>query len=151
MSLLEQSEYQRLRWLSNFNNYVVDHRYLLITEQVETNQRMKDLVTDAEINLDAEYYHFILDFLAEKQFQEDLNWEKEKPSSQYGLEEHHIITETAQGNFDELHICRTEFGEETELHILCREGNQMMELNYDGQADADDILVEIQKVFLAQK
>ena len=86
-----------------------------------------------------------------EQYQDDLEWEREKPSAKYGLEEHHIITETAKGNFDALHICRTEFGDETELHILCREGTQVMEVNYDGQADADDVLVEIQKVFLAQK
>lgn len=150
MDLYERSEYQRLRWLSNFNNYVVDHRWLLITEQVETNQRVQDR-SGTEINLDGEYNHFILEFLAEKQYQDDLEWEREKPSAKYGLEEHHIITETAKGNFDALHICRTEFGDETELHILCREGTQVMEVNYDGQADADDVLVEIQKVFLAQK
>lgn len=151
MPSLEQSEYQRLRWLSNFNNYVVDHRWLLITEQVETNQKVKKLADDTEINLDGEYYDFMLEFLAEKQYQDDLDWEKERPSTKYGLEEHHILTETAKGNFDALHICRTEFGDKTELHILCREGKQVMELNYDGQADADDVLVEIQKVFLAQK
>ena len=150
MDLYERSEYQRLRWLSNFNNYVVDHRWLLITEQVETNQRVQDR-SGTEINLDGEYNHFILEFLAEKQYQDDLEWEREKPSAKYGLEEHDVITETAKGNFDALHICRTEFGDETELHILCREGTQVMEVNYDGQADADDVLVEIQKVFLAQK
>ncbi len=137
--------------LNQFHNYVIDHRWLLITEQVETNQKVKKLADDTEINLDGEYYDFMLEFLAEKQYQDDLDWEKERPSTKYGLEEHHILTETAKGNFDALHICRTEFGDKTELHILCREGKQVMELNYDGQADADDVLVEIQKVFLAQK
>ena len=150
MDLFEQTEYQRLRWMSNFNNYVIDHRWLFITEQMETNQRVQN-VSGKEINLDVEYHHFILEALAEKQYQDGLDWEKEKPSTQYGLEEHHILTETAKGNFDELHICRTEFGNETLLHILCREGKQMMEVNYDGQADADDVLMEIQRVFLAQK
>ena len=137
--------------LNQFHNYVIDHRWLLITEQVETNQKVKKLADDTEINLDGEYYDFMLEFLAEKQYKDDLDWEKERPSTKYGLEEHHILTETAKGNFDALHICRTEFGDKTELHILCREGKQVMELNYDGQADADDVLVEIQKVFLAQK
>lgn len=137
--------------LNQFHNYVIDHRWLLITEQVETNQKVKKLADDTEINLDGEYYDFMLEFLAEKQYQDDLDWEKERPSTKYGLEEHHILTEMAKGNFDALHICRTEFGDKTELHILCREGKQVMELNYDGQADADDVLVEIQKVFLAQK
>lgn len=137
--------------LNQFHNYVIDHRWLLITEQVETNQKVKKLADDTEINLDGEYYDFMLEFLAEKQYQDDLDWEKERPSTKYGLEEHHILTETAKGNFDALHICRTEFGDKTELHILCREGKQVMELNYDGQADADDVLVEIQRVFLAQK
>lgn len=137
--------------LNQFHNYVIDHRWLLITEQVETNQKVKKLADDTEINLDGEYYDFMLEFLAEKQYQDDLDWEKERPSTKYGLEEHHILTETAKGNFDALHICRTEFGDKTELHILCREGKQVMELNYDGQADADYVLVEIQKVFLAQK
>lgn len=150
MSLYEQSEYQRLRWLSNFNNYVVDHRWLLITEQVETNQRVLN-TSGEEIWLDGKYDHFILEFLAEKQYRDDLEWEKEKLSTKYGMEKHDIITETAKGNFDELHICRTEFGDKTVLHILCREGTQVMELNYDGQADADDVLLEIQRVFLAQK
>ena len=150
MDLYERSEYQRLRWLSNFNNYVVDHRYLLIVEQVETNQRVLDSF-GAEINLDVEYYHFVAEFLAEKQYQDDLEWEKEKPTTQYGMEEHHIITEMPKGNFDALHICRTEFGDVEMLHILCREGSQMMEVNYDGKAEVDDILMEIQRVFLARK
>lgn len=137
--------------LNQFHNYVIDHRWLLITEQVETNQKVKKLADDTEISLNEEYHHFILEVLAEKQYQDALEWEEEKPYTQYGLEEHHILTETAKGNFDALHICRTEFGDKTELHILCREGKQVMELNYDGQADADDVLVEIQKVFLAQK
>ena len=136
--------------LNQFHNYVIDHRWLLIIEQVETNQRVQDQ-TGTEISLNEEYHHFILEVLAEKQYQDALEWEEEKPSTQYGLEKHHILTETAKGNFDALHICRTEFGDKTELHILCREGKQVMELNYDGQADADDVLVEIQKVFLAQK
>lgn len=139
-----------LGWHS-YDNAVRDHGFLLIVKETETKQRMCPVGSSEEVELSTDHYKFLLEVLAEKQYQDDLEWEREKPSAKYGLEEHHIITETAKGNFDALHICRTEFGDETELHILCREGTQVMEVNYDGQADADDVLVEIQKVFLAQK
>ena len=61
------------------------------------------------------------------------------------------VLDAPRGNFDALHVCKREYVDETVIHILCRDGKQVMKLTYNGKAEVDDILVEIQKVFLAQK
>jgi len=53
--------------------------------------------------------------------------------------------------FDETHICKKKFTGEAVLHILCRQGKQIMELEYTGQAEPERILEEIAAVFDAQK
>lgn len=148
MDLYEQSEYQRLRWMSNFDNYVVEHRHLLIAEQVETDQRMKYAARDTEVMLDTEYYHFILEFLAEKQYQEDLEWEETFYSDHknWGRD----LLAAYESTFDALHVCRRDFGMESDIHILCRQGRQVMELNYIGAVEPQRILEEVAEVFAAQ-
>ena len=62
-----------------------------------------------------------------------------------------IVLDVPRGNFDALHVCRREYADETVIHVLCRDGKQVMKLTYNGQAEVDDILMEIQRVFLARK
>lgn len=148
MSQLEAAEYQWMRWMSNFDNYVIDHRYLLIAEHVETDQRAKNAANDAEVELRTEYYRYITEGLAKKQFTGDLEWEDAFYADHVKWDRE--LLKSQEDIFDELHVCRRDFGKESDIHILCQQGKQVMELDYTGQAEPERILKEVEKVFEAQ-
>ena len=54
--------------------------------------------------------------------------------------------------FSHLHVCRTEWSESVSYHVLCRDSEKLMELDYTGrETDPEQLLAEIEKVFAAQE
>ena len=112
-------------------------------------QKMAPVAAAGEITLSTDCCMYAVEILAEREYKKEL---KDEETSYPGI---NVSTQTVldapRGNFDGLHVCRREYVDETVIHILCRDGKQIMDLTYNGQAEVDDILMEIQKVFLAQK
>lgn len=131
-----------------YDNTVTEHRVLILEKRTETDQKMKKGEDGIAIVLRTDHHKFITESLAKKQFQEDLEWENEFYENHVNWERE--LLEKYEVGFDELHACWRDFGEEADIHILCRQGKQVMELNYDGQAEPERILEEIEKVFAAQ-
>ncbi|MBQ9091177.1 MAG: DUF2812 domain-containing protein [Anaerotignum sp.] len=131
-----------------YDNTVTEHRALILEKRTETDQKMKKGEDGIAIVLRTDHHKFITESLAKKQFQEDLEWENEFYENHVNWERE--LLEKYEVGFDELHACWRDFGEEADIHILCRQGKQVMELNYDGQAEPERILEEIEKVFAAQ-
>jgi len=136
-----------LGWHS-YDNAVRTHGFLLYMKRTETEQLMGSLDGDEKIELSTDYGKYLLEILAEKEYQEKLDWENDifEGDHTWGMR-----TVEERDAFDETHICWKEYGDERVLHILCRSGRQMMELDYTRQADPGQILEEIAAVFAAQK
>ena len=132
-----------------YDNSVREQKNLFIMEEFRIEQNMTPVGEETEIELSTLYNQYLLEPLAEHFYKEEL---KEEETSYPGI---NVSTQTVldapRGNFDGLHVCRREYADETVIHILCRDGKQVMDLTYNGQTEVDDILMEIQKVFLAQK
>lgn len=101
-----------------------------------------------ELELSTDHYQFLLEFLAGKQYQDDLEWEGTFYSDHknWGRD----LLAAYESTFDALHVCRRDFGMESDIHILCRQGRQVMELNYIGAVEPQRILEEVAEVFAAQ-
>lgn len=132
-----------------YDNSVTENKNLFIMKEFRIVQNMAPVGEPTEIEMNTFYNRYFLEPLAEYLYKKEL---KEEETSYPGM---YISTQTIldapRGNFDGLHVCRREYTDETVIHILCRDGKQVMDLTYNGQADVDDILMEIQRVFLAQK
>lgn len=135
-----------LGWHS-YDNAVRDHRMLIIMKETETEQRMRPRDGNAEIELSTDYCDFLFEFMAEKQYKENLEWENDIFEGDHRWDARVVQEMDA---FDETHICKKKFTGEAILHILCRQGKQVMELDYTGQAEPERILEEVAKVFAAQ-
>ncbi|MBQ2924105.1 MAG: DUF2812 domain-containing protein, partial [Anaerotignum sp.] len=132
-----------------YDNSVTEKKNLFIEKPYSVEQKMAPVGEGVEITLSTDYCMYAVEILAEREYKKEL---KEEETSYPGI---NVSTQTVldapRGNFDGLHVCRREYVDETIIHILCRDGKQVMDLTYNGQAEVDDILMEIQKVFLAQK
>ena len=60
------------------------------------------------------------------------------------------ILEIPKGTLDELIVCKLTGEKGERLHILAREGDQLMEMKYKGAVDVEKILTEISRVFASQ-
>ena len=146
--------YEARKKMGAFENYVVDHRFLLKTkEKVETYQCMQT-EDGIELNLDADYYYFrdIRDAgsryikLCVEEERMDAYWREQgmdfPPSQKIPAESERI---------DNIHVCRTEWPNEIDYHVVANKGSQVMELNYSGKdIDVKRLLFEIARVFDAQ-
>lgn len=153
----EGSMYTLKKNMGGFDNYGVDHRFLLKTEEkVETHQCMQ-LENGRELNLKTMYYRFrdvqdaareYLD-LVRDEIDDDEYWkelEMDFPERQLIVQENPL--------FYNQHICKEEWPEGTAYHLVCYgEENQIMELNFyysDGDITEEQLLKEIEKVFAVQ-
>lgn len=136
-----------LGWHS-YDNAVRDHGFQFIVKETETKQRMCPVGDSEELELSTDHYQFLLEVLAEKQYQDDLEWEETFYSDHknWGRD----LLAAYESTFDALHVCRRDFGMESDIHILCRQGRQVMELNYIGAVEPQRILEEVAAVFAAQ-
>lgn len=132
-----------------YDNSVTEQENLFIMEEFRIEQNMAPVGEATEIEMSTLYNQFLLEPLAEYFYKEELKGEeKSYPGMNVSTK---TVLDAPRGNFDALHVCKREYVDETVIHILCRDGKQVMKLTYNGKAEVDDILVEIQKVFLAQK
>ena len=149
--------YENLKKIGGFDNYGVDHRFLLKTEKkVETHQYMQT-EDKKEVELDTMYYRFrdvrdaaeeYLDLIYSEEEMDEIWKEKgiDFPKRQL------IVFEG--GQISNQHICKREWSEGTAYHVVCfGEDNQVMGLNYyysNGEVTVEQLLEEIAKVFAAQ-
>ncbi len=153
----EGSMYTIKKNMGGFDNYGVDHRFLLRTEEkVETHQYMKT-EDGKEYKLDTIYYRFrdvqdaaveYLDVTSDEAYADEY-WREagiELPERQ------HISVESDK--IANVHICKEEWFEGTAYHIVCMGmENQVMELDFyysHGEVTEIELLAEIEKVFAAQ-
>lgn len=136
-----------LGWHS-YDNAVRTHGFLLYMKRTETEQRMHRLDGDKEVELSTDYRNYLLEPLAAQEYKENLDWENDIFEGDHTWD---MRTVQEKDAFDETHICKKIYKNETVLHILCRYGSQTMELEYNGDAEVEPILKEIAGVFVAQK
>ena len=132
-----------------YDNSVRDYGNLIFMKEIRTWQDMRDTEKNTEIELTTAYYDFLCQILAKKQYKESLKQEEEL-YGRFDDSDMRKVIETPGGAFDEAHICQKDYTDESVIHVLCRQGRQVMELDYNGQTDAEYILAEVEKVFEAQ-
>jgi len=146
--------YNNQKKMGGFDNYVVDHRFLLDTkEKVETYQCL--LTADGiELRLDTDYSYFrdirdagpqYIEFcMAEEQM--DAYW-KEQGMDFPPAQEISVGSE----RIDNLHVCRTDWTNEVAYHVVANKGSQVVELHYSGKdIDVKRLVYETAKMFDAQ-
>jgi len=146
--------YNNQKKMGGFDNYGVDHRFLLKTkEKMETHQCM--MTEDGiELNLDTEYYYFrdIRDAgsayirICVNAEEMDEYWREQgmdfPPAQEISVESERI---------DNLHVCRTDWTNKIAYHVVANKGSQVMELHYSGKdIDVKRLLHETARVFEAQ-
>ena len=146
--------YNNQKKMGGFDNYGVDHRFLMKTkEKVETHQCM--MTADGiELNLDTDYSYFrdIRDVgvryieLCMEEEQMDEYWREQGMDFPAAQE---ISVESER--IDNLHVCRTDWTNEIAYHVVANKGSQLLELHYSGKdLDVKRLLHETAKMFDAQ-
>ncbi|MGN0133557.1 MAG: hypothetical protein ACI4AO_02445, partial [Anaerotignum sp.] len=151
----EGNVYRIQKKMGGFENYGVEYRYLLKTEEkVETKQCMQT-GDGMELNLDTMYYRFRSERDAVTQYDRSVRNEEEMEDvwKELGIEApspNLVFVDTDA--FFRRHICKTEYSEETVYHIVCQgEDGQIMELRYHGgNVTVEQLMSEIDQVFQAQ-
>ena len=146
--------YNNQKKMGGFDNYGVDHRFLLKTKKkVETYQYMQT-EDGIELNLDTEYSYFrdIRDagvrYIELCMEEEQMNeyWREQgidfPPAQEISAESERI---------DNLHVCRTDWTNEIAYHVVANKGSQVLELHYSGKdIDVKRLLHETARMFDAQ-
>ena len=147
--------YQTIKRMGGLYNYGVEHRFELRTKRdLQTKQYMRN-AEGAEWHLNTRYTRFRRERDAEKQY--DKNIENERLTEERWQERGHEFPaseeiSTEYPAFSRLHVCRTEWSESVSYHVLCSDGEKLMELDYIGrETDPEQLLAEIEKVFAAQE
>ena len=147
--------YQTIKRMGGLYNYGVEHRFELRTKRdLETKQYMQN-AEGAEWHLNTRYTCFRRERDAEKQY--DKNIENERLTEERWQERGHEFPASEEISmeypaFSHLHVCRTEWSESVSYHVLCRDSEKLMELDYTGrEIDPEQLLAEIEKVFAAQE
>lgn len=149
--------YDNTKKLGGFDNYVVDHRFLLKTQKMVESYQCMMTEDGRELKLDTSYYKFrggeASDYygdvvLNEEDFDESLEaLEMNVPKRQL------VFVETDA--FARRHTCKREWPEGTAYHVICqsKDGQQIMELDYhysNGDVTVEQLMDEIAKVFAVQ-
>lgn len=151
----EGNMYDIQKEMGGFENYGIDYRYLLQTEEkVETKQCMQT-EDGTELNLDTMYYRFRSERDALAQYDRSVHNEEEMEDvwKELGIEVPSpklIFVDTDA--FLRRHICKTEYSDEAIYHIVCQgEDGQIMELRYrGGDVAVEQLMAEIDQVFQGQ-
>ena len=147
--------YQTIKRMGGLYNYGVEHRFELRTKRdLETKQYMQN-AEGTEWHLNTRYTCFRLERDAEKRY--DKNLENEKLNEERWQEKGYHFPVAAEISvaypaFSEVHVCRTEWSESVSYHVLCRDDERLMDLDYTGTEIApEQLLAEMEKVFAAQE
>lgn len=135
-------------------NFGTDYKHIPgIEKKIETRQQMQN-VEGIEWELDTMYTRYSGVKEAEGGFsaevKADAEWEEYWKKKEIDIPKSEPLP-VGNAFFDELHVCRAVWTEETDYHMVCRKGAQLMEVDYQGDDRTDAILKEVEEVFLAQK
>lgn len=151
------AEYRSKKRWGELYNYGIVYRYLPSLEsKVFTTQYLQEAEMGETAKMETTYYRYRLELLAERKFakEEARNmggsgiYTGDEIYWQEGTVE---FLDAEKDKLDDLHVCMvtSELGER--LHILARQGKQLMEVKYSGNAEREAILKEIAAVFTAQE
>ncbi|MBR3910268.1 MAG: hypothetical protein IKJ54_03110, partial [Anaerotignum sp.] len=124
------------------------------SRKVYMTQYMEDRLTGELTGMQTQYWNYRLELLAERNF--DKMAEKAGHDGIYSgpeldwVDAKREILDIPKGSLDELVICKLPGEKGERLHILAREGDQLMEMKYKGAVDVEKILTEISRVFASQ-
>ena len=128
---------------------------LTLPQAIEIAKKQSPSARSARHTFLAQYWNYRLEMLAERKFEKltehvvrgagiysgaELDW------TDAGRE----VLDIPKGSFDELIVCKITGEKGERLQILAREGDQLMEMKYKGNVEAEKILTEISRVFASQ-
>lgn len=152
----ENNEYRDAKFWSRVQNYGVEYKNLPVaSRKVYMTQYMEDRLTGELTGMQTMYWNYRLESLATRKF-EKLTDKVEHGGGLYSGAEldwadaKREILEVPKGTLDELIVCKLTGEKGERLHILAREGDQLMEMKYKGNVDVEKILTEISRVFASQ-
>lgn len=147
--------YQSQKRMGALYNYGVAHRFEPRTkENLETKQYMQS-EDGEEFRLKTQYRSFRFEKDAKQAYQSGV--EEESASEKRWQEEESDFpsAEEILGDstlYADVHACRTDWGKSVSYHLLYRDGERLMELQYNGQdLDPEQLLTETERVFAAQE
>ena len=151
----KNNEYRDAKFWSRVQNYGVEYKNLPTAERkVYMTQYMEEQQTGELSGIQTMYWNYRLEMLAERRFEKlaekigragiysgaELDW----------TDAEREILDVPKGTLDELIVCKLTGEKGERLHILAREGDQLMEMKYKGNVDVEKILTEISRVFASQ-
>ena len=152
----KNNEYRDAKFWSRVQNYGVEYKNLPVAERkVYMTQYMEEQNTSELTGIQTQYWNYRMEWLAERKYEKlaedvgtgagmysgaELDWTDAKRE----------ILNIPKGTLDELVVCKLTGEKGERLHILAREGTQLMEMKYKGNVDIEKILLEINRVFYSQ-
>ncbi len=152
----KNNEYRDAKFWSRVQNYGVKYKNLPVAERkIFMTQYMEEQHTGELTGLQTQYWNYRLEMLAERKFEKltehvvrgagiysgaELDW------TDAGRE----VLDIPKGTLDEVIVCKITGEKGERLHILAREGDQLMEMKYKGNVEVEKILTEISRVFQSQ-
>lgn len=147
--------YRSQKLAGGFYNYGVEHRFELRTKRDFDTRQLMQSADGTEWRLNTGYRCFRWERDAEKRYNADIEQERafeearRQEGDTFGVAEEISVAYPA---FSEVHVCRTEWSESVTYHVLCRDGEKLMEMDYTGTKIApEQLLAEAEKVFAAQE
>ena len=152
----KNNEYRDAKFWSKVQNYGVEYKNLPVAERkVYMTQYMEEQQTGKLTGIQTQYWNYRMEWLAERKFEKlaedvgtgagiysgaELDW----------TDAERELIDIPNGNFDEVVVCKLTGEKGERLHILAREGTQLMEMKYKGNVEIEKILLEINRVFYSQ-
>lgn len=152
----KNNEYRDAKFWSKVQNYGVEYKNLPVaSRKVYMTQYMEEQQTGELTGIQSMYWNYRLELLAERKF-EKLAEDVGTGAGMYSGAEldwtdaERELLDIPNGDFDELVVCKLTGEKGERLHILAREGTQIMEMKYKGNVEIEKILLEINRVFHSQ-
>lgn len=157
IDFIGNAEYRSKKRRGELYNFGMASRYLPSLEsKVFTTQYLEEAGLGETEKMETTYYRYRLELIAERKFEkeearnmggsgiytgDEIYWNK-------GTVE---FLDAEKDKLDDLHVCMVTSKLGERLHILARQGDQLMEVKYSGSAEVETILKEIEAVFSAQE
>jgi hypothetical protein len=127
----------------------------MASRKVYMTQYMEEQQTGELTGIQTQYWNCRMEWLAERKF-EKLAEDVGTGAGMYSGAEldwtdaRREFSDIPKGTLDELVVCKLTGEKGERLHILAREGTQLMEMKYKGNVEIEKILLEINRVFYSQ-
>lgn len=155
---LKAGEYKDAKLRAEIQNYGISSAHLpTMREKVFTTQYYQDRQTGAECGIQTEYRAYRMESLAERAFRKKQARAESGSGIYSGAETDWTDAKRErlplpEGSWDAVAAYRmiSQTGKGERLHILLRQGEQLLEIKYKGEAPLERLLEEAEAVFAAQ-